>query len=304
MQNPDELLTVTLPIIASDDFKPMAERADLTKIVESSSRAMAEKARSFLSKNIIKTIENVISTATSELGFLHDGYLEDSLSSYGENNIDFSTLRQTKHKNITVYLIVPIHRISLYQKWFRMVIHTALTLFSTAHKTDTKRVLVMVDECKAIGYLPSLEDSLVYARGFGIQIWCFFQDYGQIEQIYQNPDGFFANVDIQQFFTVNDPKTAKIVSNRIGQRTVLSRSANYHPSGRIQSFSEIEVGRPLMDINQLYGLDGSHQILFYFGSSNPVGAVKDFYFNNPTLKKRADWNPYSLENQYDLFDFD
>lgn len=278
MQDLNELLTVTLPSIASDDFEPMSE-----------------KAKSFLKSS--KTIENVVLTAKIQMGFLHDGYLENSLSVCAENHIDFGVMRQSEHKNVTVYLIVPIDCISCYQKWFRMVIHTALTMLRTEYKTATKKVLVMVDECSAIGYLPALQDSLAYARGFGIQIWCFFQNYGQIETLYRNPHEFFANVDIQQFFTVNDDATAEWISKRMGNKTVLSSSANYHPSGRIQSFSQNETGQPFFSPNELFGLDFNHQILFYFGSKNPIRADKDFYFNNPILKSRADENPYSQENK-------
>jgi type IV secretion system protein VirD4 len=277
-------LTKIFHVIASNDFEPMAE-----------------KAKSFLKAS--KTIEAVIFTAKTQLGFLHDDYLIDSLSVCSENHIDFGTMRQSEHKNVTVYLIVPIDRISNYQKWFRMVVHTALTMLRTEYKTAAKKVLVIVDECSAIGYLPVLQNSLAYARGFGIQIWCFFQNYEQIKALYPNQHEFFANVDIQQFFTVNDYATAEWISKRMGHKTVLPSSANYHPSGRIQSFSQSETSQLFFNPNELFGFDINNQILFYFGSQNPIQAVKDFYFNNPTLKKRADWNPYSLENQYDLFNF-
>jgi type IV secretion system protein VirD4 len=274
MQDLTELMTVTLPLIASDDFEPMAE-----------------KAKSFL--KVSKTIESVIFTTKTQMGFLYDEHLIDSLSTYGENNIDFGTLKQCEHRNITVYLIVPIDRISNYQKWFRMVVHTALIMLRTEHKRSTKKVLVMVDECKAIGYLPALEDSLAYARGFGIQIWCFFQNYEQIRALYPNQHEFFANVDIQQFFTVNDYSTAEMISKRLGHKTVLSTSANYKPSGQIQSFSQSEISQPFLNPTEVFGLDNNHQIIFYFGFKNPIRVVKDYYFTNQILVKRADENPYA-----------
>lgn len=274
MQDVTELVTLTLRSIADDDFEPMSE-----------------KAKSFLKSS--KTIESVVFTAKTQMGFLHDVYLIDSLSVYGENHIDFEMLRQGENKNITVYLIVPIDRISNYQKWFRMVIHTALTALRKDHNTATKKVLVMVDECKAIGYLPALENSLAYARGFGIQIWCFFQNYEQIKALYPNQHEFFANVDIQQFFTVNDYSTAEIISNRLGHKTVLSTSASYKPSGKIESFSQSEIGQPFLNPNELFGLDNNYQIIFYFGFKNPIRVVKDYYFTNQILVEHAEENPYA-----------
>ena len=170
-------------------------------------------------------------------------------------------------------------------------------MLRTEYRTATKKVLVMVDECKAIGYLPALEDSLAYARGFGIQIWCFFQNYGQIKALYKNEHEFFANVGIQQFFTVNDYETAEWISKRIGHNTVLSTSANYKPNRQIQSFSDSEIGQPFLNPTKLFGLDINFQILFYFGKQNPIPVFKDFYFENEILKKRADENPHAPKNK-------
>jgi type IV secretion system protein VirD4 len=277
MQDTTEL-TKTLRLIASNDFEPMAE-----------------KAKVFL--NSTKTIADVIFTAQVQMGSLHSDYLIDSLSAHGDNNIDFLSLRQSEHKNVTVYLIVPIDMINDYQKWFRMLVHTALILFRTGHKTATKKVLVMVDECSAIGYLPAIQNSLAYSAGFGIQIWSFFQNYGQIKALYPDVNGFFANVGIQQFFTTNDYETAEWISKRAAMKTVLSRGASYHPSGRIQSFSENETGQLFYAVNKLFGFDINNQIIFCFGSQNPIEAEKVFCFKDEILKKRADDNPYAPKNK-------
>jgi type IV secretion system protein VirD4 len=274
MQDVTELLTITLPFIAKDDFEPMAE-----------------KAKSF--SKVSKTIDNIVFTAKIQMGFLHDSYLIDNLSVHGEKSIDFNSLKKNKHKNVTVYLVVPIDRISNYQKWFRMLLHTSLTVLRSAHITATKQVLVMIDECKAIGYLREIEDSLAYSRGFGIQMWCFFQNYEQIKSLYPNSHEFFSNAAIQQFFTVNDYSTAEWISKRIGNKTVLSTSATYSWAGEIQSFSQSEVGTSFLESNELFGLDMNYQILLCVGYKNPMRIGKDFYFKNPIIKNRADFNPYA-----------
>ena len=276
MQDVTQLLTITLPLIASNDYEPMAE-----------------KAKSFLSRS--GSIDSIILTTKVQMGFLHDDYLINSLSVHGEKNIDFNSLNQSKNKNVTVYLVVPIDRISHYQKWFRMLLHTSLTVLRTEHTTSTKQVLIMIDECKAIGYLKEIEDSLAYARGFGIQIWCFFQNYEQIKTLYPNSHEFFSNAAIQQFFTVNDYSTAEWISKRLGNKTVLSTSASYTLDGEIQSFSQSEVGVSFLEPNELFGLDMNYQIILCVGYKNPMLMTKDFYFRNPTLKARADYNPYSRQ---------
>lgn len=91
MQDLTELITKTIPLIAGDDFEPMAE-----------------KAKAFLKSS--KTIESVIFTAKTQMGFLHDEYLSDSLSVHSDGNIDFRTLKQCEHQNVTVFLIVPIQQ--------------------------------------------------------------------------------------------------------------------------------------------------------------------------------------------------
>lgn len=60
--------------------------------------------------------------------------------------------------------------------------------------------------------------------GFGLQIWAFLQNWGQLEELYQRgAHTFAANAGVFQAFNINDELTARYVSDLSGDATVAGR---------------------------------------------------------------------------------
>jgi type IV secretion system protein VirD4 len=83
--------------------------------------------------------------------------------------------------------------------------------------------------------------------GYGIQLWPILQDVHQLRALYERRAGtFLSNAGVLQMFGVNDHDSAKLVSDLLGQETVvfetMSRAIDAEETGI--SFGSQHVGRP------------------------------------------------------------
>jgi type IV secretion system protein VirD4 len=280
-QPEEDLLTLLKSVVSSNDnFKPLRQKASL---FANSSKGNAA----------------IISTAITQTSFLDDPRLSDNLCM---DDVNFSDLKQDG--NATVFLILPARFMVAYSKWFRVLVTSALDTLMSAPKTSSRSVLFMLDECATIGYLPSIETAIGLARGYGIQIWSFFQDIHQIKAIYGNrAESFLANAGIHQYFVPNDIELAERISKRIGNTTITVQSNSqsngtsniYGSTTQSQSqsnssHSQNEIGVPLIQPNDVIGMHYDGQILFFEGNKNPIYAIKNYYYN--------DFSIYDRENRY------
>lgn len=219
---------------------------------------------------------SIISTAVTETNFLDDPSLAKNLSS---NNIDFKKFRTEK---TTLYIILPAKYLTIYAKWFKLVITSALNTFTES--PEGEKALFMLDECSLLGRLNALETAISYARGFSIQIWSFWQDIHQLYDIYgKRAESFLANAGVQQYFTPNDITMCKKISERLGDNTVLAHSKTEVIQGAIKtgdSSTKSETKVPFMSSTELLGLAYDEQIIFLAGSKEAILADKNDYKNS------------------------
>ena len=83
-------------------------------------------------------------------------------------------------------------------------------------------MLYLLDEFAALGYLAPVERAMGLMAGYGVQLWPILQDVHQLRATYAKRAGsFFSNAAVLQVFGVNDHETAQLVSNLLGQETVV-----------------------------------------------------------------------------------
>lgn len=279
-QTETELLEFLTSIAKNpDSFKPLRQKASL---FANSSKGNAA----------------IISTAITQTSFLDDPLLSKNLS---RSDFKFSNL---KDKPTTIYVILPARFMVAYSKWFRVIITSALDALMSTHKQPEKPVLFMLDECATIGYLSAIETAVGLARGYGIQIWSFFQDIHQLKSIYGNrSESFLSNTGIQQIFTPNDFELADRISKRIGKTTVRVQPTSYNRtesnSGGTSnnSISTNEIGVLLIQPTDIIGMDMQGQILFSDETNKPIYACKNHYYLETSiyhLEARAKPNPYRI----------
>jgi len=83
--------------------------------------------------------------------------------------------------------------------------------------------MLLVDEAGQLGRFEALLRAFTFGRGAGIRAWAIYQDAGQIERNFGRPalQSFLGSAQMRQFFGVRDYQTAELVSNMLGDETLL-----------------------------------------------------------------------------------
>ena len=192
---------------------------------------------------------------------------------------DFS-FADVKAKPTSIYLVLPPDRLATYARWLRLMLAQGLTDLARAPASPARPVLFLLDEFAALGRLEPVERAMGLMAGYGIQLWPILQDVHQLRALYDRRAGtFLSNAGVLQVFGVNDHDSAKLVSDLLGQETVvfetMSRAIDSDETGI--SFGSQHVGRPLLTPDEVRTLREDLQLLFLAGQ-RPIVAAKLKYF--------------------------
>jgi type IV secretion system protein VirD4 len=267
-------------------------------MADSAFAPLSQKARTFLKDT--KGNDAVISTARTQTNFLDDPCLCENLSGDDFRFIDL------KREKMTVYIVLPMKLIFAYSRWFRLLVVSGMDALMGTEEKAEKPVLFMLDEFPILGHLSCIETAMGLARGFGVQLWPFLQDIHQLRDIYsKRADSFFANAGIQQFFTPVDMETAKHLSERCGNTSILAKNAGNSSgsneqqngggtsasTGQSEGYSERS--KPLFYPAQLLDMPKTVQMLFVAGYSDPLVISRlPYYLRDNTRSECIDKNPY------------
>ena len=206
-----------------------------------------------------------------------------------KSDFEFADL---KKEDVTVYLVVPADKMKAFSRWFRLLIATALDELMQAPtpKHRKKPVLLQIDELPILGNMECLETAAALGRGYGLQLHCFAQNYGQLTKLY-GPEGaatFLGNCGIQQFFTPNDMITAEYLSRRLGKYTI--RAQNKKADDQI--YMQPQTARDLASPQEIIDMMQDRQLVFKDGKGDSFLVKKRLWFKDSILKKRGMPDPY------------
>ena len=169
---------------------------------------------------------SVISAAISQTKFLDSPPIVKDLSS--QSGFDFHSMRGDI---VTVYLILPLNRLSTHANWLRLIVAVALRSLTDSRNMRNDQsippVLFMLDEFAQLGHMASIEDVMSAARGFRLQLWPILQDLTQIQKLYGNIwENFLGVSELSSFFTPRTMTTARYLSDRSGshERPTVSKT--------------------------------------------------------------------------------
>jgi type IV secretion system protein VirD4 len=159
---------------------------------------------------------SVVSTALTQTRWLDSRPIKADLA---KGDYDFSLM---KKEPTTVFLILPARRLGTHATWLRLMITSILQpLMKDTRKSDVP-VMFMLDEFAQLGHLPVIEQTMALMRGYGIKLWCVFQDFAQAHAVYEERwPSFLGNAGVVQTFAPQDVLTAKELSEAMGQTTVV-----------------------------------------------------------------------------------
>jgi type IV secretion system protein VirD4 len=155
------------------------------------------------------------------------------------------------------------------------------------------RLLLLLDEFPSLGKLEFFETALAFIAGYGLKAFLIAQSLNQLEKAYGPNNSILDNCHIRFTYAANDDKTAKRISDLLGQATERKLQRTYGGSGFFlthRSESEHEYGRALLtpaEVNQLAPDDG----ILLVGGQLPYRARKVRYFLDPRFKGRGGLPP-------------
>ena len=127
------------------------------------------------------------------------------------------TLSSLKTGNASVFLVLPPKYLETHAAFLRLFVRSAIDAMMQ-DGAKGRPCLFLLDEFFALGRLDIVAKSAGLMGGYGLHLWPFLQDLGQLKTLYGEnlSDTFFGNADAQIFFGNSDVPTLDYVSRRLG----------------------------------------------------------------------------------------
>jgi type IV secretion system protein VirD4 len=244
-----------------------------------------------------REVNDVISTAITQLGFIGNAAIAESLSG---SDFRFSDLK--RNPGTTVYICLPLNMLDICDKYFRLILETALSdLLNEGQRGAGKPVLAIVDEMAQLGpHMKSLENAMGMASGAAnLIVWGILQSLVQLQGMFPTTwEVFIQGCALTTWFGVRDETSREYVSKLSGACEILTRSRgvsfdNYgmpHVSDNASQHA-----RPLLLPHEVGQLAPDEMIAFVEGvTCGPVKAKRKPYWrvfgrrcyrDNPYVRK-------------------
>jgi len=185
----------------------------------------------------------------------------DILQFLENSTIDLRAIQSDE--DYTLYIVIPPNKLTSHSFLLKMWVGVLMHAVMERKIQPLRRTLFALDECANLGSLDVLRKAVTLLRGYGLQVWMFFQDLSQLETLY--------------------PGDFRTMTNNCGV---------------IQAFgiSRLSAARPLAQIigeygeGDILGLDRTQQILSIAPTGVRVARIFKYY-RDPAFAGRFDDNP-------------
>jgi type IV secretion system protein VirD4 len=249
---------------------------------------VAQAAREMLNKSE-NELSGVVSTALSCLTLYRDPVIA--------RNTAASDFRITDLMNadvpVSLYLVVPPSDLARTRPIVRLLLNQIGRRLTESMEFGPKaayrhRLLLLLDEFPSLGKLDFFETALAFIAGYGLKALLIAQSLNQLEKAYGPANSILDNCHVRFTYAANDDKTAKRISDLLGQSTEKKMQRSFSGSGLFltnRTESEQEYARPLLtpaEVNQLSQDDG----VLFVGGLLPYRAKKVRYFLDRRFRGR------------------
>ena len=250
---------------------------------------VTQVAREMLNKSDNER-SGVFSTAMACLGLYRDPVIARNTSASDFRIADL----MNADRPASLYLVVPPSDLARTRPIIRLVLNQIARRLTESMQFGGKtayrhRLLMLLDEFPSLGRLDFFETSLAYLAGYGMKAFLIAQSLNQLEKAYGPHSSILDNCHVRLTYAANDDRTARRISDMLGQATEKKMQTTYSGSGlwlTNRSESEQEYARPLLtpsEVTQLPHDDG----LLLVGGLQPYRGKKVRYFLDPRLQDRA-----------------
>lgn len=169
-------------------------------------------------------------------------------------------------KPMTLYLIVPPHRLHAYRPLLRAWLTGLIMAFTTREAPPQSRTLLLCDEIGSLGRIDAFLTAATLLRGYGLTLWTFWQSAAQLEQRYGgDARTIIDNAGVIQLFTPTNRRAARDFCELVGgvdpdalmqmrrdEQLLLIDGGQPRQAKRLRYFEEARF-RGLYDTNPLFG---------------------------------------------------
>lgn len=268
---------------------------------------------------IASTMSTMLLKGEKEFGSII-GSLTDPLQVYADPLVrdavaysDF-TITGLVQKPISLYLVIPfpdqIRLKPLVRLFFSMAIYR-LTEHMDFDKAKTVKnpykLLFLIDEFPSLGKLDIFATAMAVMGGFGLRAYLITQDFEQLYAAYGQNETIVSNCHVRIVYAPNNQKTAQLISEMTGKRTIQHASVSYSgsrtSSAQNQMSTSIQhVERPLMTADEITQLRkpvkinpnqpdekivGPGDMLIFVSGERPIYGVQILFFLDEEFKRRA-----------------
>ena len=164
----------------------------------------------------------------------------------------------------------------------------------------------LIDEAKAVGKIPDLDDKLVTLRKRNMSLCTIFQDISQFQKLYgmDTWNTLFGGSAVKMALGVQDDTTARFLSEFIGKSTATTRSEDKEafeaPTKQARDAKEGETARAYLTPDEIRGLGDKEMILVLFAYKQPFILYRCYANAHPYYKMAN--QPFDIMQIPDLQD--
>lgn len=165
----------------------------------------------------------------------------------------------------TLYIVLPDNHLEEQKRWFRCLTNLTIAYIRNLPKAPDPAILFVLEELPTLERLEVIEKGIQTLRKRGVKLWCVVQHIGQLQELYKANWQTFVSASTVQVFGVNDPNTAKWVSERIGTFINARVNTEQTNAGPVSDGSIQEDKRNLMtpdELDKWLRKDVARQIVF------------------------------------------
>lgn len=218
---PDECNLLSVRRILTERSKGGLFDTVIDEMAKAEGDSLADVMRNGASHALAKEGKYYISAAVKHTKFLSTKGMGRVLGSSS-----FS-MRDLKLKKTSLFVCLPFEMLKERQhgRFLRLVVRCGLGAMQQRTpdgKDIGERCLFILDEFFSLGYIDEIATGMGGFAGYGLHLWPFLQDIGQLRDRYGDKKAgtFFGNADLHQFFGNTDEPTLNFISQKIGNFTV------------------------------------------------------------------------------------
>ncbi|MEZ5403175.1 MAG: type IV secretory system conjugative DNA transfer family protein [Bryobacteraceae bacterium] len=157
------------------------------------------------------TRAGILSTAHSYFSLLTTGNLLNHLDS---SSISLRNIQE--RDDYTLYVVIPPTKLHSHASLLKLWVCVLMYSIMERRRQPLGRTLFILDECANLGEMEVLRKAVTLLRGYGLQVWMFFQDLAQLQNLYPDSGTMINNCGVLQAFGLGRSSAAEPLARLVG----------------------------------------------------------------------------------------